>query len=118
MKIPNQEFKAAWVAALRSGKYKQGFKLLRSASDEFCCIGVAEDIAGACWRESGHGDYYFTAEACSHEVPDTRDLSTLAAGVCLDTCRVLIEGNCATLYSHNDAGKTFAQIADAIEEQL
>lgn len=38
------EFKAKWVAALRSGKYKQGRRELRSVDDEFCCLGVAIDI--------------------------------------------------------------------------
>lgn len=34
----------AWVPALRSGKYKQGRGQLRSANDEFCCLGVACDL--------------------------------------------------------------------------
>lgn len=37
------EIKAKWVAALRSGKYKQGRGRLRSG-DEFCCLGVLCDI--------------------------------------------------------------------------
>lgn len=35
----NQEIKAKWVAALRSGEYKQGEGQLRSG-DKFCCLGV------------------------------------------------------------------------------
>lgn len=37
--------RAKWVAALRSGKYKQGTNRLRSANDEFCCLGVACEVA-------------------------------------------------------------------------
>jgi hypothetical protein len=33
-----------WVAALRSGKYKQGRKFLRY-KDEYCCLGVACELA-------------------------------------------------------------------------
>lgn len=33
-----------WVEALRSGEYKQGFGQLR-VEDEFCCLGVACDLA-------------------------------------------------------------------------
>lgn len=36
-----------WVAALRSGEYKQGFNTLHSITDEgerFCCLGVACDL--------------------------------------------------------------------------
>lgn len=46
----NQERKAQWVAALRSGEYKQGTGYLhRKAHGEerFCCLGVASDLA---WR--------------------------------------------------------------------
>lgn len=32
------------VAALRSGKYKQGKEMLRPSEDEYCCLGVACDI--------------------------------------------------------------------------
>lgn len=39
------EFKAAWIAALRSGKYTQGHGVLRYTDDdesvEHCCLGVA-----------------------------------------------------------------------------
>jgi hypothetical protein len=35
----NKEIKAKWVAALRSGKYKQTTGALRRG-DSFCCLGV------------------------------------------------------------------------------
>lgn len=35
------EFKAEWVAALRSGKYTQGQQGLVDANDNYCCLGVA-----------------------------------------------------------------------------
>jgi hypothetical protein len=38
------EFKAQWLEALRSGKYKQGDSNLRGFDDAFCCLGVACDL--------------------------------------------------------------------------
>jgi hypothetical protein len=38
------ELKAAWIAALRSGEYKQGKHCLVNQIGEFCCLGVLEHI--------------------------------------------------------------------------
>lgn len=54
--------KAKWVAALRSGKYKQGTCQLRNNNDEYCCLGVLCDIIspekweydGIRYRMEGH----------------------------------------------------------------
>ena len=35
-----------WVSALRSGQYKQGRGYLRSKNNEYCCLGVACELAG------------------------------------------------------------------------
>ncbi len=40
----NPEIKKKWVEALRSGKYKQGKKVLRSGNEKFCCLGVLCDL--------------------------------------------------------------------------
>lgn len=40
----NQEIKKRWVAALRSGDYKQGTGALRNADNKFCCLGVLCDL--------------------------------------------------------------------------
>lgn len=40
----NQEYKEKWVAALRSGDYKQGRGRLQN-EDGFCCLGVLCDVA-------------------------------------------------------------------------
>lgn len=48
----NPEIKTKWVEALRSGKYKQGKKSLRSREgDKYCCLGVLCDLYAANkWR--------------------------------------------------------------------
>ena len=40
------ELKKQWVEALRSGKYEQGEKTLKTPDDKFCCLGVLCDISG------------------------------------------------------------------------
>lgn len=42
-----------WIAALRSGEYKQGSGMLRSTNDEYCCLGVCIDALGlAKWERA------------------------------------------------------------------
>ena len=41
----NQEIKARWIAALKSGEYIQGTKVLRSVDNRFCCLGVLCELA-------------------------------------------------------------------------
>ena len=48
--VMDEELKANWLRALRSGKYKQGMGYLRSTTsedepDSFCCLGVLCDIS-------------------------------------------------------------------------
>ena len=47
-KLP-KAFKRKWIAALRSGKFKQGYQSLKEIKEDGpkCCLGVACEIAGA-----------------------------------------------------------------------
>ena len=40
----NKEIKERWIAALRSGKYKQAQNVLRTGKDRLCCLGVLCDV--------------------------------------------------------------------------
>lgn len=41
------ELKTKWIAALRSGKYRQGTgQLFKNSTDEHCCLGVLCRAAG------------------------------------------------------------------------
>lgn len=45
-KLPS-EFKAKWIAALRSGEYKQGkINLYTPFQNTYCCLGVACNLLG------------------------------------------------------------------------
>ena len=41
----DQEIKKQWLAALKSGQYRQGKYSLQTSSQEFCCLGVLCDLA-------------------------------------------------------------------------
>lgn len=109
----NQDIKAKWVAALRSGQYNQITGELRSGCGH-CCLGVLCEISqqetqfGIAENLEESGD----VELLSLTVRTWAEL-TLEAGAC-----VTIQGENDTLSNHNDQGKTFAQIANAIESQL
>ena len=113
----NPEVKAKWVAALRSGKYEQGTKTLRSQGNKFCCYGVLCELAveaGVIYParlSSFWPDYIYDSRTA---MPSGQVL----AWARLDEPKVTIDGREASLQSHNDGGKTFTQIADAIEAQL
>lgn len=97
------EKKAAWVAALRSGKYPQTKAALRTAAG-FCCLGVLCDIVDPSkWREGdrrytyGYGYVSFLPDGIKRAYNVTND---------------------ERLLRMNDSGTTFPEIADWIEEHL
>jgi hypothetical protein len=114
----NPEIKARWVAALRSGGYKQTRGRLRHG-DSFCCLGVLCDLHDAgLWQTYGSREVYAGNTALPPEAVD--DWS----GWCDQP--VEIGGVRARISAHNDGelndgripARTFAEIADAIEAQL
>lgn len=107
----NTEMKTKWVAALRSGDYRQVEGLLRSqaknGSCSFCCLGVLADVAGADW-ESG---LLKTGQFISD--PDEEVLSDGA-----EQLFGLNSHEQSTLAEMNDRGDSFDVIADYIEANL
>lgn len=96
-----------WIAALRSGKYKQGEARLRER-DTFCCLGVACDISKLDeWREEKYlgaslslplkVQFYFGIQGSEGSMSD-RDYHALTG--------------------MNDCGESFQKIAAVIEEEL
>lgn len=99
----NNDVKEKWVAALRSGEYEQGTRML-SRDNKFCCLGVLCKLSGLEFSpERGY-------------LPDSvvkwAGLDSISPGVVKD-------GVTDSLAYLNDVkGLTFNQIADLIEEQL
>ncbi len=95
-----QEIKDAWVAALRSGDYQQGYESLKYVNTDetakYCCLGVLADVC-ALWKvlprnevlEDNNGDPVLIAMEFQKE-----------------------------LWQQNDKRIPFAEIADYIEDYI
>lgn len=100
------EFKKKWVAALRSGEYKQGkTHLYKSASDTYCCLGVAGAICGVPLKSMDNNPFFWEREIVG-------DVSNYPMR--------LAEGmpNIKELMKMNDDEESFSEIADYIETNL
>lgn len=99
------EFKEKWVAALRSGEYKQGmYKLYDESTNTYCCLGVAAVVAGIP-KDIVKETYAYPTERKTRQYSAAyADMSHAAAGE-------LIEMN-------DEMGKNFNQIAKWIEKNL
>jgi len=112
----NPKIKALWVAALRSGDYKQATQELRRGN-AFCCLGVLCNL-----HAIAHPKIAILETSRAQYLGNNSILhdSVMAwAGLTWDIGdEVIIDGSSRALAGHNDIGKTFKQIAAAIEEQL
>ena len=124
----NPEFKAAWLAALRSGEYKQG-KYALNSDRGFCCLGVACDVAmkmglvQADWvklSRQPENALAFMEKGDSTDYglglpPNFAVRAMFADG----EVHAFITGDHASFAALNDQqGLTFAQLADIIEAEF
>jgi hypothetical protein len=68
----DKKFKAKWLKALRSRKFKQGHMALHN-SEGYCCLGVACVVAGAEEREPTYGSdkaFVYGGDRNSSVLPD------------------------------------------------
>ena len=114
----NLEIKAKWVAALRSGEYTQGYGRLRDSDNKFCCLGVlcnlhAQAHPEIAAKQTDPGRYM-------GELGIPHDSVFIWAGMGVNKVDRTVEIDIykSSIAQHNDAGRTFAEIADAIEAQL
>lgn len=102
----SDETRKEWVAALRSGDYKQGNNWLR-ADDKYCCLGVLCEITPDIARTSGG---YLEPEGVGEELDAEFNRDTLSYfGLDEHAQRYLI-------YKNDAVRATFEQIADDIEK--
>lgn len=104
----DKKIKEAWLKALRSEKYAQGYgQLCRTGDDgvdHFCCLGVLIDIAAdGDWRLTQKG-WTFKGQRC---IPPAAFLDEV--GLDWDLSNELAEDN--------DEGLSFKQIANKIESR-
>jgi hypothetical protein len=113
----NVEMKQKWVAALRSGNYKQGEGRLRDSRNCYCCLGVLCDISKrGIWQSTELGDKYRFVD----KINGQSSLYDIAASIA-DDLGISGTEQCE-LIRMNDGKfvqkKTFAEIADWIEANL
>lgn len=113
---------AAWVVALRSGKYKQGRDALNKNDRKFCCLGVAcevliergykiEKIFENCGHPTKRGRLVSYGDECE-ALPAAAQHALGLADSMGDYDNGLRHTSLAQL---NDQGRRFATIADIIE---
>ena len=102
----NAKIKAKWLVALRSGKYKQTKKMLRSKRGSYCCLGVVADIVRPkAWELDLFGHW------CNGDSSTDLDIK-------LRQKTGLASGDMGVLMDLNDSGKRFTTIAKWIEKNL
>lgn len=117
----SEDVKAAWTAALRSGKIAQARGTLQDNTGAMCCLGVLCSVIDPNWRDMFLADLD-PKSADYDQLVDDR-LGTITIGrvydsLCIDTC--------AELGCMNDGGggtwdnnrQSFAQIADWIDANI
>lgn len=105
----NAEVKEKWIAALRSGFYKQTGGRLRSPEDSFCCLGVLCDITHPeCWQPED--------VVVPFKYENIKRFGTVPPPLMNE-----VEMNSDQMFElagMNDRGSNFNQIADYIEQNL
>lgn len=96
----NQEVKAKWIAALRSGEYQQCKGKLKDHEGGYCCLGVLAKIEPRLAEPDPDGDELLSRDSWTAMGGSTRYDGSLSQTVLSDK---------------NDQGETFAEIADFIE---
>lgn len=115
----NPEVKAKWVAALRSGGYKQARQALRNQEGGYCCLGVLCEISGRGeWADEGAAKTYLGDESLLQYLGDESLLPpSVMAWAGLDEPDPTTDSG-ESLTELNDGGKSFSEIADIIEREL
>jgi len=117
------EHRKQWVAALRSGKYQQGEKRLRTG-DKFCCLGVACDVSGlGQWVEAieydDDGNVVENVQVYSTGsiIASHRFNGVLTDWYGVRGADVYFDGEYELLTVANDNGYSFEKIAELIENE-
>lgn len=115
----NPDIKAQWVAALRSGEYKQGKERLHTAKDDsYCCLGVLCEVAVKAGVDLAI-DAYSVGKSYDNDGHTLNEKVQTWAGL-LDCNPRTSEGEYEDLElaGLNDQGYTFEQLAAVIERDL
>lgn len=119
-----KEIADQWIAALRSGDYRQGQRALRNSDNEFCCLGVlcnlhAQAHPEIAAQQTNAWFYLGRQGSLADQVQEWAGIRSPLGEVWEDGESVIfsvegIEWYC--LSDANDGGCGFVGIADAIEK--
>lgn len=111
----NPKVKKLWIAALKSGKYKQGVGALKTNDDKYCCLGVLCDIYRKEKKVKGfikniNNKYEFqnSSGILSDKVMNWAKLEDRNPDISTGKSLAVI----------NDNGTTFKEIADIIKKEF
>jgi predicted aminopeptidase len=113
-----KNIKKAWLKALRSGEYNQGFgKLCQTIDgvDFYCCLGVlSNECLDGYWSKDDEDSatWYF------HDVYTKGDSAFTLPHIITKDLKITEEKWMDILSEMNDFGQTFEEIAYWIEENL
>lgn len=108
----NPEIKQKWIEALRSGKYAQTTKVLKTFDNRFCCLGVLCDIINPNkWVENKTYPQYMEYKL------EYQGFFKMAPPEIMGNAEIATS-SCEALARRNDGGDTFNEIADWIEQNL
>lgn len=112
-----KEFGTKWLAALRSGKFKQGSQYLKS-EDGYCCLGVACAIT---MPSANLKDAHFIISKKDVDANTCSERELISTKL-YDSIPELLRGDC-NLFARqvsemNDEGVPFEEIADWIEQNV
>lgn len=117
----DKKIKKRWVAALRSGKYKQGKGALHNRQNEFCCLGVLCELAvedGVIPSPRLSGDHYLYELKHGFPPKSVREWAGEVFGEDGDPDVPTTDEPYRTLSSMNDGGASFEEIAKVIQRRL
>lgn len=129
----NKDVKERWLAALRSGEYKQSKNFLKHPIDGgenigYCCLGVLCDLyikeknnPNIIWDINLHGTHIFKSSISDVLIVESKALPEQLfewAGLDEKNPAICYHDMNTSLAELNDNGKTFEEIALVIEERL
>lgn len=131
----NQEIKARWVAALRSGEFEQGKDYL-CEDGKYCCLGVLSELAvrdgviapaeaidvpsgGTIPGLAFDGERHHLPQSVAKWADINPEYDDWEGDVVYDPDPYVLFGDRdQTVSELNDKGMTFPELADLIEEKL
>jgi hypothetical protein len=123
--MPNKDNLRLWVAALRSGEYRQTDAALNKDDKSFCCLGVACEVAMkhgiSLKKEPAVGQASVTTTAMAYDGSDDYLPTAVRKWLGIAHRDPLLEkddfGYKRTAAVCNDEGYDFLEIADLIEKK-